>query len=55
MMLNLNSFLEVLPLAIVGWLGIFVVVGIVIALLYTLNGISTVAAKKKEDNEDEQH
>ncbi|MBQ8235430.1 MAG: hypothetical protein IJZ37_01940 [Clostridia bacterium] len=51
---NIDNLLTALPLAGIGWLGIFIVVLIVIILLYAMNGITKMIEGKKNNKDSEE-
>ena len=50
-MINVNAFVASLRYMVEGWLGIFVVMGIIIACIYGLNRFSEKLEEKAEKKE----
>ena len=51
MLINVNAFIASLRYMVEGWLGIFVVMGIIIACIYGLNRFSDRLEEKAEKKE----
>ncbi len=54
MEINVELFLETLPIMLKGMVGIFAVTGVIILGIYVLNKLSTVSLKKKKDDDEPQ-
>ena len=48
-MLNWNAMLAILPAALQGWAGVFIVILVVMALIYALNFLTGRFGRKKVD------
>lgn len=52
MEINVELFLQTLPIMLKGMVGIFAVTGVIILGIYLLNKLSAVSLKKKKDDTD---
>ena len=49
MAINADSWKDTLPVMLFGMIGIFIVIGVIVAIIYAVNKISS-SAKAKKDN-----